>query len=66
MTRSRIIDGLLLGLSNAEIAAQAGVSLDTKKIISELYRVYGIVGGSKRVKLMIIMKGTRVSNDITL
>ena len=63
MTRSRIIDGLLLGLSNAEIAAQAGVSLDTtKKIISELYRVYGIVGGSKRVKLMIIMRGMRASD----
>jgi len=64
MTRSRIIDGLLLGLSNAEIAAQAGVSLDTtKKIISELYRVYGIVGGgSKRGKLMIIMRGMRASD----
>jgi DNA-binding NarL/FixJ family response regulator len=60
MNEIRVIEELLAGASNPEIASATGLTIDrVKKIISSLYQRYGLRGQQgKRIKLAIIM-GTK-------
>jgi DNA-binding NarL/FixJ family response regulator len=52
----QIINLLLTGATNKEIAAELDLSVDTvKKLFSRIFMRYNIQGRNKRVKLAMIM-----------
>jgi DNA-binding NarL/FixJ family response regulator len=61
----QIVELLLQGCDNAEIARQLNIALRTVKYdLNRLFLRFGITGGTKRVKLATLIYRTQVCQDV--